>query len=68
MSTRKFTMPKTPEIGKVGEDKILRLSEGYAKFFGGIEDVSGRVMDYDSAPTATTLRDALIAAGLMRSS
>lgn len=67
MTTRRFVMPKTPEIGTVSQDGKVRLSDGYQKYFGGLEDVSGRVADYVAdVPTATQLRDALVAAGLMR--
>lgn len=69
MSTKKFIMPKTPEIGVVGDDRRVRLNEAMKGYLGGLEDVSGRVADHVSGtPTATQLRDALVAAGLMKAS
>jgi hypothetical protein len=66
MSTRKYTMPSTPRIGQISEDTNVELNQGYHAYLGGIEDLSGRVCEYVDAPTATNLRDALIAAGLMK--
>jgi hypothetical protein len=66
MSTRKYTMPSTPRIGQISEDTNVELNQGYHAYLGAIEDLSGRVCEYVDAPTATTLRDALIAAGLMK--
>jgi hypothetical protein len=66
MSTRKYTMPSTPRIGRISEDTNVELNQGYHAYLGGIEDLSGRVCEYVDAPTATNLRDALIAAGLMK--
>lgn len=69
MTTRRFTMPKTPEIGRVTPDGKVVLSVGYHGYLGGVEDVSGRVSAYVNPSTATisTLIAALIAAGLMKS-
>jgi hypothetical protein len=66
MSTRKYTMPSTPRIGQISEDTNVELNQGYHAYLGAIEDLSGRVCEYVDAPTATNLRDALIAAGLMK--
>jgi hypothetical protein len=67
MTTRKFSMPASPEIGAVSRDGKVQLNERFQKYLGGLEDVSGRVADFVSdTPTATQLRDALIAAGLMK--
>lgn len=70
MTTRRFTMPKTPEIGRVTQDGKVVLNEDYHRFLGGIQDVSARVSDYVDPSTATvsTLIAALIAAGQMKSS
>lgn len=67
MTTRKFIMPATSEIGNSTKDGKVQLSEGFQKYLGGLEDVSGRVAEHVAdVPTATQLRDALVAAGLMK--
>lgn len=71
MSTKKYIMPKTPDIGFVGPDNRVpvKLNEAMKGYLGGLEDVSGRVADYVSGtPTTEQLRDALVSAGLMKAS
>jgi hypothetical protein len=68
VSTRKYTMPSTPRIGRVSEETNVELNDGYHAFLGGIEDISGRVCEYVDPATAslTTLIEAMISAGLMK--
>lgn len=70
MSTKKYIMPKTSEIGVVGDDRRVRMNEAMKGYLGGLEDVSGRVADYKNPATVTTqqLAQALIDAGLMKAS
>jgi hypothetical protein len=68
MSTRKYTMPNSPRIGRVSEENNVELNDGYHKFIGGLEDVSGRVAAH-LEPGSASLSDlitALIEAGLMK--
>jgi hypothetical protein len=67
MTTRSFTMPRTPEIGTVGADGRVQLNEGYQRYFGGIEVLDKRVAEsLESTATAAEIIAALKAAGLMR--
>jgi hypothetical protein len=69
MTTRSFTMPRTPEIGTVGADGRVQLNEGFHRYVGGIEVLDKRVADYVDPTSATFEADliaSLIAAGLMR--
>ena len=69
MSTiRSYAMPRETVVGKVNDKGEVVLADGFQKFFGGIEDVTGRVSAYLDPTTATTAQivNALIAAKLMK--
>lgn len=69
-TTRIFTMPSGGVIGTVAQNGEVQLSDAFFKYFGGLEDVSGRVAAYvdPSTATAADIVNALIAAKLMKAS
>jgi hypothetical protein len=69
-STMIYGMPKTPVIGRVREDGSIEVFDIYHSYFGGIEDISGRVAAYVNPSTATAaqIAQALIDAKLMKAS
>jgi hypothetical protein len=66
-STRIYTMPTGGLIGTVSGNEV-QLNDGFFKYLGGLQDVSGRVAAYVDPSTATTadVVNALIAAKLMQ--
>ncbi len=68
-TTRIFIMPSGGIIGTVSKEGQVQLNDPFFKYFGGIEDTSGRVADYvnPSTGTAAQIINALIAAKLMKS-
>lgn len=44
-STRIFKMPTGGVIGTVSKEGEVQLSDAFFRFFGGLEDVSGRVSE-----------------------
>lgn len=67
-TTRIFTMPTGGIIGTVNKDGQVQLDDISFRYFGGLQDVSGRVADYVDPGTASAadIVNALIAAKLMK--
>jgi hypothetical protein len=69
-TTRTYGMPQTPVIGRVLPDGSIELFSIYHSYFGGIEDISGRVAAYVNPATATAqqIAQAMIDAKQMKAS